>query len=168
MIGIAIAVNLVIMGGLVVTLVARRRSRLATPDGIVEPAPYRYGAMTTTRRPPPAPISFMATTRGRLRPSSEDFDDDVSATEPADYRRFRPVMSDEGERVETTIESFLTGGSTAPATGSSRRRATGAGRPSRPARPGPGRVDPTPAAAAPATGPSRLDWEIRLRDEEAR
>ena len=40
-IGIAIAVNLVIMGVLVVTLVVRRRSRYATPDGLIEPAPYR-------------------------------------------------------------------------------------------------------------------------------
>ncbi len=58
-IGIAIAVNLVIMGGLVVTLIARRRGRFATPDGILEPAPYRYSAMTTTPPTATSSISFI-------------------------------------------------------------------------------------------------------------
>ena len=44
-IGIAIAVNLVIMGGLVVTLIARRRGRFATPDGH-----RRAGAVSLRRR----------------------------------------------------------------------------------------------------------------------
>ena len=116
-IGIAIAVNLVIMGGLVVTLIVRRRSRYATPDGLIEPAPYRYAAMGTNPPTATSPISFMGEDEyddeaEEYDGDSEDFDEDVSASEPADYRRFRPDMSDEGERVEATIESFLTGGST--------------------------------------------------------
>ena len=105
-------------------------------------------------------------------------------------------MSDEGERVEATIESFLTGGldqcgatarpdsrrpsgRPAPPAAPTRDRpaphspagraqraadrparssaAAGAGRPLPPARP---RLRPAPKA--------RLDWEVRLRDEEAR
>jgi diguanylate cyclase (GGDEF)-like protein len=116
-IGIAIAVNLVIMGGLVVTLIVRRRSRYATPDGLTEPAPFRYSAMGTSRPTVTSPISFMGEDAyddesEEYDGDSEDFEEDVSAREPADYRRFRPDMSDEGERVEATIESFLTGGST--------------------------------------------------------
>ncbi|MGZ8502103.1 MAG: GGDEF domain-containing protein [Candidatus Limnocylindrales bacterium] len=116
-IGIAIAVNLVIMGVLVATLVVRRRSRYATPDGLIEPAPYRYAAMGTNPPTATSPISFMGEDEyddeaEEYDGDSEDFDEDVSASEPADYRRFRPDMSDEGERVEATIESFLTGGST--------------------------------------------------------
>ena len=94
-IGIAIAVNLVIMGGLVVTLIVRRRGRCATPDGLVEPAPYRYAAMATN--PPTATSADLVhgrrgtTTRtSEYDGANEDFDEDVSATEPADYRRFRP------------------------------------------------------------------------------
>lgn len=116
-IGIAIAVNLVIMGGLVVTLIVRRRSRYATPDGLTEPGPFRYSAMGTSRPTATSPISFMGEDAyddeaEEYDGDSEDFEEDVSAREPADYRRFRPDMSDEGERVEATIESFLTGGST--------------------------------------------------------
>ncbi len=172
-IGIAIAVNLVIMGGLVVTLVARRRSRFATPDGLVEPAPYRSAAMTTSPPTATSAVSFIddADDTDEYDRADEDFDDDVSATEPADYRRFRPVMSDEGERVETTIESFLTGGSTGqqPARAATEPPAP-AGRPapSAPAPSAPVASVPTHAPAAPTTGPSRLDWEVRLRDEEAR
>ena len=58
-IGIAIAVNLVIMGGLLVSVIARRRSQFATPDGIVEPAQYRYSAMTTTPPTATAAISYI-------------------------------------------------------------------------------------------------------------
>ncbi len=116
-IGIAIAVNLVIMGGLVVTLIVRRRSRYATPDGLTEPAPFRYSAMGTSRPTATSPISFMGedaydNEAEEYDGDNEDFEEDVSAREPADYRRGRPDMSDEGERVEATIESFLTGGST--------------------------------------------------------
>ena len=116
-IGIAIAVNLVIMGGLVVTLIVRRRGRYATPDGLIEPAPYRYAAMGTNPPTATSPISFMGDDEyddeaEEYDGDSEDFDEDVSANEPADYRRFRPDMTDEGERAEATIESFLTGGST--------------------------------------------------------
>jgi hypothetical protein len=116
-IGIAIAVNLVIMGGLVVTLMVRRRGRYATPDGLIEPAPYRYAAMGTNPPTATSPISFIGEDEyddeaEEYDGDSEDFDEDVSASEPAGYRRFRPDMSDEGERVEATIESFLTGGST--------------------------------------------------------
>ena len=116
-IGIAIAVNLVIMGGLVVTLIVRRRGRYATPDGLIEPAPYRYAAMGTNPPTATSPISFMGDDAyddeaEEYDGDSEDFDEDVSANEPADYRRFRPDMTDEGERAEATIESFLTGGST--------------------------------------------------------
>lgn len=116
-IGIAIAVNLVIMGGLVVTLIARRRSRYAIPDGLDEPAPFRYAAMGTNPPTATSPISFMGEEgyddeTEEYDGDNEDFDEDVSANEPADSRRFRPDMTDEGERVEATIESFLTGGST--------------------------------------------------------
>jgi diguanylate cyclase (GGDEF)-like protein len=116
-IGIAIAVNLVIMGGLVVTLIVRRRSRYAIPDGLDEPTPFRYAAMGTNPPTATSPISFMGEEGyddeiEEYDGDNEDFDEDVSANEPADSRRFRPDMTDEGERVEATIESFLTGGST--------------------------------------------------------
>lgn len=116
-IGIAIAVNLVIMGGLVVTLLVRRRSRYATPDGLDEPAPFRYAAMATNPPTATSPISFMGEEgyddeTEEYDGDNEDYDEDVSANEPADSRRFRPDMTDEGDRVEATIESFLSGGST--------------------------------------------------------
>lgn len=151
-IGIAIAVNLVIMGGLVVTLVMRRRSRYATPDGLIEPAPYRYAAMGTNPPTATSPISFMGEDEyddeaEEYDGDSEDFDEDVSASEPAEFRRFRPDMSDEGERVEATIESFLTGGSTnavpppsddaAEATGRAQRRTASAAAAQPPAAPAP-------------------------------
>ena len=171
-IGIAIAVNLVIMGGLVVTLVARRRSRFATPEGLVEPAPNRSAAMTMSPPTATTAVSFIddADDSDEYDRADEDYDDDVSATEPADYRRFRPVMSDEGERVEATIESFLTGGSTGqqPARAAAGPAAPApAGHPA-PSAPTPVASGPSRPAAAPATGPDRLDWEVRLRDEEAR
>lgn len=168
-IGIAIVVNLIIMGGLMVTLVLRRRSRLATPDGIVETTTYRNDAMTSTRPTATSPISFMDDEDGYDR-ASEDLDEDVSAIEK-DERQFHPMMSDEGERVETTVASFLTGGSTnaVPPTPV-------------PAAPSP---PPTPAAPAspatrasaprqPASDPTRpvasgsLSWESRIREEDAR
>ena len=210
-IGIAIAVNLVIMGALVVTLIARRRSSLATPDGIVEPPPYRYSAMATTPPTATSAISFIddeVDDEDGYDRTDEDFDDDVSATEPADYRRFRPVMSDEGERVESTIESFLTGGSTnavpppaspapTPIGAASGLGAatpigatTGAAPTPRPAPPAvPTEPIPLPVGLTAASQPpvasqrpvtpasaslpaasadDRLDWEVRLRDEEAR
>ena len=196
-IGIAIAVNLVIMGGLVVTLIVRRRGGLATPDGIVEPSPYRYSAMASTPPTATSAISFIddeVDDEDGYDRSDEDYDDDVSATEPADYRRFRPVMSDEGDRVETTIASFLTGGSTnavpppgptpaapvAPAPPAAPiplpvGAALAGPRPVASGRPIAGGSSPSgqrpvaagPAQAGPATN-ARLDWEVRLRDEEAR
>ncbi len=166
-IGIAIAVNLVIMGGLLVSVIARRRGQFATPDGIVEPQPYRYGAIPTSPPTATAAISYIDDDDEEYERADEDFDQTVSATEPADYRRFRPVMSDEGERVETTIASFLSPTAATPRPGAA------------PEGPGPTPIAPRPVAAAPrpvATAPQRstgaadgqLDWETRLRDEEAR
>ncbi len=173
-IGIAIVVNLIIMGGLMVTLILRRRSRLATPDGIVETTTYRNDAMTTTRPTATSPISFMDDDpEDAYDRASEDLDQDVSAIEK-DERRFRPMMSDEGERVENTVASFLTGGSTnavppAPAA------------PTAPTAPTPiptaAAVPPAPRAGAarqPAPDPTRptavgaVSWETRIREEEAR
>jgi diguanylate cyclase (GGDEF)-like protein len=170
-IGIAIAVNLVIMGGLLVSVLARRRSQFATPDGIVEPEPYRYSAITTSPPTATAAISYIDDDDEEYERADEDLDQTVSATEPADYRRFRPVMSDEGERVETTIASFL---SPTPAAAAAPQRPAAAEGPA------PTPIAPRPVAAAPrpvaATAPRRsagaadgqLDWETRLRDEEAR
>jgi len=170
-IGIAIVVNLIIMGGLMVTLVLRRRSRLATPDGIVETTTYRNDAMTTTRPTATSPISFMDDDpEDEYDRASEDLDEDVSAIE-RDERKFHPMMSDEGERVETTVASFLTGGSTnavppTPAPAAPVPLPT-------PAAPAP----PAPRASAPrqpAPDPTRpvasgsLSWESRIREEDAR
>jgi diguanylate cyclase (GGDEF)-like protein len=188
-IGIAIAVNLVIMGGLVVALVARRRGRLATPDGIIEPAPYRYSAMSLNPPTATSSISFIDADSDddddEYERTNEDDDEDVSATEPADFRRFRPVQSDEGERVESTIESFLSGGSTnavPPVAEIDQERVAPAPAPvvAPPPAPAP-TVAPAPgpvaaprqsAFAAPrmpsATSDDKLEWEVRLRDEEAR
>lgn len=184
-IGIAIAVNLVIMGGLVVTLIARRRGRFATPDGILEPAPYRYSAMTTTPPTATSSISFIddSDDDDEYDRASEDFDPNVSASEPADLRRFRPMMSDEGERVETTIASFLSGGSTnatppnarpEPAPEAPEPTPIVAPPPAPPVEPSPAPVAAprTQAFAAPrlpsATSDDKLEWEVRVRDEEAR
>ena len=171
-IGIAIAVNLVIMGGLLVSVIARRRSQFATPDGLVEPAPYRYSAMSTSPPTATAAISYIDDDDEPYDRADEDFDETVSATEPADYRRFRPVMSDEGARVETTIESFL---SPTAATGEpTMRLAPGTeSPPPTPIAPRPMAAGPRPVVAGaprPATGRAdgQLDWETRLRDEEAR
>jgi diguanylate cyclase (GGDEF)-like protein len=169
-IGIAIAVNLVIMGGLVVTLIARRRGRFATAEGFVEPSPYRYAAMETAPPTATSPISFIGSEpEDEYDLIEEDIDEDVSATEPADYRRFRPVMSDEGERADSTIASFLSGG------------AASAAPPPTPVPP-PAAAEPAPAPPVQAprplahltprpSGPAidgTLDWEVRVRDEEAR
>ena len=196
-IGIAIAVNLVIMGGLVVTLIVRRRGGLATPDGIVEPSPYRYSAMASTPPTATSAISFIddeVDDEDGYDRSDEDYDDDVSATEPADYRRFRPVMSDEGDRVETDdrlvpYRRVDQRGPTArpdsgrarragapgradPAAGRGRARRPATGRRGRPIAGGPSPSGQRPVAAGSAqAGPAtnaRLDWEVRLRDEEAR
>ncbi len=185
-IGIAIAVNLVIMGALMVTLIVRRRSRLATPDGTVSPETYRNDAMTTTRPTATSPISFVdddADDDDEYDRRSEETDEDVSATDPAE-RRFRPMMSDEGDRVETTTASFLTGGSTnavppspppaapiqlptpapaaapAPAAPTQIQAVPPAPRVSAPHQPAP---DPTLPAAS-----GSLDWETRIREEDAR
>ena len=168
-IGIAIAVNLVIMGGLLVSVIARRRSQFATPDGIVEPGQYRYSAMTTTPPTATAAISYIDDDDEEYDRADEDFDHDVSATEPADYRRFRPVMSDEGERVETTIASFLSSAAATQRPARPRPRVRGR-------RPSPRGRSPRPPGRSPRPRPSgqpggadgQLDWETRLRDEEAR
>ena len=169
-IGIAIAVNLVIMGGLLVSVIARRRSQFATPDGIVEPGQYRYSAMTTTPPTATAAISYIDDDDEEYERADEDFDHAVSATEPADYRRFRPVMSDEGERVETTIASFLSPAAAGAAT--PRPTAVTEGPEPTPIAPRPVAAPPRPSATAPqraaGTADGQLDWETRLRDEEAR
>jgi diguanylate cyclase (GGDEF)-like protein len=68
----------------------------------------------------------------------------VNAAEPADLRRFRPDMTDEGHRGDATIASFFSGGSTGQA-----------------------RAEPSVRDAQPGLdGP--LNWEFRLRDEDAR
>ncbi|MDP9482550.1 MAG: diguanylate cyclase [Chloroflexota bacterium] len=208
-IGIAIAVNLVIMGGLVVTLLVRRRGRYATPNGFDEPAPFRYSAMGTNPPTATSPISFMGEEEyddetEEYDGDNEDFDEDVSASEPADYRRFRPDMTDEGERAEATIESFLTGGSTNAvppprddaAEDASARTAQSAGaavgqaptaplsqQVSLPAEPVELAPEPTATATPPQPPPyardqavapaandavGRLEWEHRIREEEAR
>jgi diguanylate cyclase (GGDEF)-like protein len=209
-IGIAIAVNLVIMGGLVVTLIVRRRGRYATPEGLIEPAPYRYAAMGTNPPTATSSISFMGEDEyddetEEYDGDSEEFDEDVSASNPADYRRFRPDMTDEGERVEATIESFLSGGSTnavpppaddgedemgpppeqtaraetaEPPTASTRHPELPPAEPIEPApRPTPRTPPPPPGpgfardrAVAPVANETvgRLEWEHRVREEEAR
>ena len=182
-IGIAIAVNLVIMGGLLVSVLARRRSQLATPDGIVEPGDYRSSAMSASPPTATAAISYIDEDEEDDDRFAEDLDQTVTATEPADYRRFRPVMSDEGERVETSIASFLTPTAAEPAVDSGETEPTPIGSRSGAARPGPLAPRPTPVAAPnEATRPAarlestradvraagQLDWETRMRDEEAR
>ncbi len=182
-IGIAIAANLVIMVVLVTMLVARRRGRLATPEGIAEPAPYRYSVMQSRSVASSAAASPAAPTVSRSYPyvdeepasEPEDIDETVSAIEPTDLRKFRPVLQDEGRRVEETIESFFTGGSTgaaglaasAPAPTPAPVSTTGGGRF------GSGPTSPEADSGATArdalTGvDGRLNWEVRLRDEDAR
>jgi diguanylate cyclase (GGDEF)-like protein len=161
-IGIAIVVNLIIMGGLLVTLIARRRAAYATPDGIVEPASYRFDAMATTPPTATSAISFIdeeADDEDAYERASEDFDEDVSATEPADYRPLRPVMSDSSERTGTTYSSYVSGGST--------RTAPAATKPSQPVL---GGARPIASSTRPeaSLADERLDWEIRLRSEDAR
>jgi diguanylate cyclase (GGDEF)-like protein len=174
-IGIAIAVNLVIMGGLVVTLIARRRGRFAPAEGPVEPSPYRYRAMETTPPTATSPISFIdEEPEDEYDRSEEGFEEDVSATEPADYRRFRPVMSDEGERVETTIASFLTPPPAPAPTPAPAAPEAPAPAPAAPEAPPPAPAQAprpiahlTPRPSGPAAD-GTLDWEVRVRDEEAR
>ena len=192
-IGIAIAVNLVIMGGLVVTLIARRRASYATADGIAEPAQYRSDAMTTTPPTTSRAISFIdedADDEDAYERASEDYDDDVSATEPADYRPLRPVMSDQDMGDVEAIPSFAAGQSPraipppAPSqpTALPRQPAAAPGQPPL-AVPRPVAVPPTVAGPRPVAGPApdasptvpaapqagdRLGWEVRLRDEGAR
>jgi diguanylate cyclase (GGDEF)-like protein len=171
-IGIAIVVNLIIMGGLMVTLILRRRSRLATPDGIVETTTYRNDAMTTTRPTATSPIiSFMDDDPDDIYDrASEDLDEDVSAIEK-DERRFRPMMADEGDRVETTVASFLTGGSTnavppTPAPAAPAPVPTPTASPPPAARAGAPRL-PAPDPTRPVAAGS-LSWEARIREEDAR
>ena len=160
-IGIAIVVNLIIMGGLLVTLIARRRASYATQEGIAEPASYRYDAMATSPPTTSSAISFIdeeADDEDAYDRANEDFDEDVSATEPADYRPLRPVMSDTGERPGTTYSSFVTGGSTRPAPAASI-----------PSQPPAGGARPIASATRPSSlADERLDWEVRLRSEDAR
>jgi diguanylate cyclase (GGDEF)-like protein len=181
-IGIAIAVNLVIMGALMVTLIVRRRSRLATPDGYVAPAPYRNDAMTASRPTATSPITFVDDDpEDEYDRESEESEDDVSATDPSE-RRFRPMLSDEGQRVENTTASFLTGGSTnavppTPTPAPAAPAPLPAPTPIAP-RPAPALAPrPTPVASAaprPAPDPTRpaangsIDWETRVREEDAR
>jgi diguanylate cyclase (GGDEF)-like protein len=148
-IGVAIAANLVIMGALVMTLLTRRREPVATQGGVVEPSTSRLAAVAG---PPTvigaAPGLFMdeRPTPGsdQPTPASEDSIDTVNATEPADLRRFRPVMTDEGQRGDATIASFFSGGST-------------------------GQAQAEPSARDAQKGlDGPLNWEFRLRDEDAR
>jgi diguanylate cyclase (GGDEF)-like protein len=149
-IGVAIAANLVIMAVLVMTLLTRRREHAAgATGGITEPATSRLAAVAG---PPTvigsAPGLFIderptATTSEQV-PDSEVPNDIVNAAEPADIRRFRPIMTDEGHRGEATIASFFSGGST-------------------------GQAVAEPAARDAQTGlDGPLNWEFRLRDEDAR
>jgi len=173
-IGIAIAVNLVIMGGLVVTLIARRRSRFAPAEGFLEPPPYRY-AMDTSPPTVTSPISFIDDgSPDEYDRTDEDLEEDESVTEPVDYRRYRPVMTETGERVGPTIASFPTGGlvTAAPAAGPT-AEAPHPGEPLGPV-PGPSPIGgPQPLATATEPSPKpeeegALDWELRVREEEAR
>lgn len=141
-IGLAIAANLIVMGALAVTLLARWR-RTAGTNGIEEPAAYRLSAMAA---PPsaaaPAPGLFIDDER--TTPATEGIHETVSATDLTDLRRFRPVMTDEGQRADATIASFFSGGSTGP-------------------------EQATPPARDPQTGlDGPLNWEFRVRDEDAR
>ena len=173
-IGIAIAVNLVIMGGLVVTLVARRRSRFATPDGLVEPAPYRSAAMTASPPTATSAVSFIddADETDEIRPSRRGLrrrrechrTSRLPTIPPGDVRRGRAGRGDHRVVPDRRLHRPAAGPRRRP---SHRRRPDA--RPVRPgSRPTPVASVPTHPATAPATGPSRLDWEVRLRDEEAR
>ena len=161
-IGIAIAVDLVIMGALVVTLVVRRRTTYATPDGIVEPAPHRYGAMTTTPPTTTSAISFIGEEDEEepYERASEDDDDNVSATEPTDFRPLRAVMAVEDEPEEETLTAAPVEAPPSPA------------RPVVPPAAGAPLARPGPvASAASSTSPTtdeRPDWQVRLGNEEAR
>jgi len=138
-IGIAIAANLIVMAVLVTTLLVRRRGRLATTSEIEEPAAYR---LSPTAAPPSAAGLFIDDQRTRR--ASEDTDETVSSTDPTDLRRFRPVMTDEGPRGDATIASFFSAGST-------------------------GQEEPAPLARDAQTGlDGPLNWEYRIRDEDAR
>jgi diguanylate cyclase (GGDEF)-like protein len=148
-IGVAIAANLFIMAVLVMTLLTRRREQVAAPGGIMEPATSRLAAVA---RPPTiigsAPGLFInerpAPASSQQVPASEVRSDTVNAAEPSDIRRFRPDMTDEGHRGDATIASFFSGGST-------------------------GQAAAEPSARDAQTGlDGPLNWEFRLRDEDAR
>jgi diguanylate cyclase (GGDEF)-like protein len=141
-IGIAIAANLIIMGLLVMTLLVRRRGRLATHDEIEAPAAYRLSGIAA---PPSAvaPAAGLFIDDERTRPASEDTDQAVNSTDLTDFRRFRPVMTDEGPRGDAAIASFFSPGSSSP--------------------------EPAPLARDAQTGlDGPLNWEFRVRDEDAR
>jgi len=172
-IGIAIAVNLVIMGGLLVTLIARRRSRFAPAEGFLEPPPYRY-AMDASPPSATSPISFIDDGLDEYERTDEDLEEDVSATEPVDYRRYRPVMTETGEEVGPTVASFpTTGPVTAVPPGRPTAEAPRPGEPAGPV-PGPSPLGASRSVAATAERVPRpeeegaLDWEMRVRDEESR
>ncbi len=142
-IGIAIAANLIVMAALVTTLLVRRRGRLATPDEIHEPAAYR---LSGSAAPPSAasPAAGLFIDDERTRPAIEDTDETVSSTDPTDLRRFRPVMTDEGPRGDAAIASFFSAGSSGP-------------------------EQPAPLARDAQTGlDGPLNWDFRIRDEDAR
>jgi diguanylate cyclase (GGDEF)-like protein len=155
-IGVAIAANLVIMAVLVLTLLTRRREQVAGPGEISEPATSRLAGVAgpptiigsapglfIDDRPAPAGSERVPTASEQV-PASEVRSDTVNAAEPSDIRRFRPDMTDEGHRGDATIASFFSGGST-------------------------GQAVAEPSARDAQTGlDGPLNWEFRLRDEDAR
>ena len=155
-IAIAIAVNLVVMGGLLATLLLRRRAAAVQPHAIQEPAAYRLAG--TGRYASLSPDANADIGDNPINPNPEDPDPTVTATDSADVRRFRPMMSDEGERADATIASFFSG---AGGTGGFGGAAAGALAPATGGVPGGARDSLTGL-----DGP--LNWEFRLRDENAR
>ena len=170
-IAIAIAANLVIMGGLVATLLLRRRTTTGQPQAIPEPAPYRLAGIATPAGTPAHADAMIGD--NPTSPNLEDPGLTVSTSDPTDLRRFRPMMSDEGERGDATIASFFSGaadpaldpGSSPGSVGA--RDSSGFG----------GALAGSAAAAGTAAAPARdsltgldgpLNWEFRLRDENAR
>ena len=181
---VAIAANLIIMGGLVATLLLRRRVNPANPNMTVEPASYRPAGMAA----PADPVAYSDAVIGGhpASPSHEEPSPTVSSVDPTDIRRFRPMMSDEGERGDATIASFFseaTDASTEPdnapgssiSSGSAGAAAdvSGAAGAGTSAAGGLGvSAGASALAGAARDGLSGLDgplnWEFRLRDENAR
>jgi len=145
------------MAVLVLTLLSRRREHVAGATGaITEPAMSRLAAVAGPPTiigsapglfiddRPAAASGARAPATSEQVPASEVGSDTVNATEPSDIRRFRPDMTDEGHRGDATIASFFSGGSTGQAGAESSARDAQTG----------------------LDGP--LNWEFRLRDEDAR